>query len=71
MKKGTLMNRNQVVGRWGQMTGTLKQMTGRALGNRRLESRGRAQAAVGKVEAAFGDAVEQLKGGARRAIDRL
>jgi uncharacterized protein YjbJ (UPF0337 family) len=46
-------------------------MAGRALGDRRLESRGRAQAAVGKVEAAFGDAVEQLKGGARRAIDRL
>jgi uncharacterized protein YjbJ (UPF0337 family) len=65
------MNKSQVVGRWGQMTGAVKQITGRALGNRRLENVGRAQAAVGKVEAAYGDAVEQFKGGARRAIDRL
>lgn len=65
------MNRNQVAGRFGQITGRLKQVTGRVLGNRRLEHRGRAQAAVGKVEAAFGDAVEDLKGGTRRALDRL
>lgn len=65
------MNRNQVIGRWGQVAGTLKHMAGRALGNRRLQHQGRAEAAIGKVEAAFGDAIENLKGGARRAVDRL
>lgn len=65
------MNRNQVVGRWGQVAGTLKQMAGRALGNRRLLYQGRAEAAIGKVEAAFGDALQDLKGGARRAVDKL
>lgn len=65
------MNRNQVVGRWGQLAGTLKQVAGRATGNRRLQYQGRAEAAIGKVEAAFGDALENLKGGARRAVDRL
>lgn len=65
------MNKNQVVGRLGQITGTLKLVAGKALGNRGLQYQGRAQAAIGKVEAAFGDALQDLRRGSRRAIDRL
>lgn len=65
------MNKNQVVGRLGLITGKLKQMAGRALGNRGLEYQGRAQAAIGKVEAAFGDAIEDLRSGNRRTLDKL
>lgn len=65
------MNKNQVSGRVDQVAGKAKEVTGKAVGNQKLETEGKAQKNLGKVEAGFGDAREKAKDTAKDAIDKL
>ncbi|WP_423761782.1 CsbD family protein [Burkholderia sp. NLJ2] len=55
------MNRDQVRGRIVEAKGKLKEMVGRVMGNRSTRMRGKVEQVVGKTQASFGDAKEQIK----------
>jgi uncharacterized protein YjbJ (UPF0337 family) len=55
------MNKDQVKGRVKEATGTLKEATGKAVGNKRLEEKGMIEKDVGKVQAGLGDLKNDLK----------
>lgn len=55
------MNKNQIKGCIEQAKGQLKQVTGRVIGNKELEQKGRIQKAGGKVQSGYGDAKEDIK----------
>nr|WP_296751359.1 CsbD family protein [Thioalkalivibrio sp.] len=55
------MNKDQVKGRAEEAKGQVKQVTGKAIGNRELEHKGRIQKAVGKVQAGYGDLKKDIK----------
>lgn len=65
------MNKHQVEGRVDQSTGKVKELAGKAVGNDRLQSEGLADQAKGKVQAGYGDTKENIKDGAKKAIDKL
>jgi uncharacterized protein YjbJ (UPF0337 family) len=49
------MNKNQVKGRVKVTKGALKEVAGKAVGNKELEYKGSAQKAAGQVQAGYGD----------------
>jgi len=49
-------------GRIKETKGKAKQIAGNIVGNRRLEEKGRMQKNLGKVQAAYGDVKNDLKG---------
>jgi uncharacterized protein YjbJ (UPF0337 family) len=55
------MNKDQVKGRIKTAAGTLKIVTGNAVGNDRLAGKGQVEKAVGKVQAGYGDLKEKLE----------
>ena len=55
------MNKDQVKGRATEAKGSAKEGIGKAVGNRQMESRGKVEKAVGKVQAGYGDAKEKAK----------
>ncbi|HDR9507423.1 CsbD family protein [Burkholderia cepacia] len=55
------MNRDQVRGRIAEAKGKLKVMVGKVMGNRSTRMQGKVEQVVGKTQASFGDAKEQLK----------
>jgi uncharacterized protein YjbJ (UPF0337 family) len=55
------MNKDQVQGRVEEAKGSIKQTTGRVIGNPDLEDRGRVDKVAGKVQKTYGDVKEQLK----------
>jgi uncharacterized protein YjbJ (UPF0337 family) len=61
------MNKNQVQGRTEQAKGKVKEVAGKAVGNKRLETEGKVDQVSGKTEANYGDTKEKAKD----AIDRL
>jgi uncharacterized protein YjbJ (UPF0337 family) len=65
------MNKDQVQGRVDRTVGAVKEMAGKAVGNERLTSEGQAEQAVGKVQASYGDAKEDVKNHAKKLIDKL
>ncbi len=60
------MNKDQVKGRVEQAKGSIKETTGKAVGNTKLQSEGTVDKVAGKVQANYGDAKEKLK----HAIDK-
>ena len=58
------MNRDQMKGRIKETKGKAQQVAGNIVGNKRLEEKGRMQKNLGKVQAAYGDAKNDLKKGA-------
>jgi uncharacterized protein YjbJ (UPF0337 family) len=60
------MNKDQVKGRVEQAKGSVKETTGKAVGNPNLEGEGKADKAVGKTQATYGDAKEKVK----NAVDK-
>lgn len=50
------MNKDQKDGRIKEVKGTVKEVTGRVTGDSKLENKGKVQNAVGKTQAAYGDA---------------
>ena len=61
------MNKDQVKGRVEEAKGSVKETTGKVIGNTRLETEGAIDKAAGKAQAGYGDAKEKLKD----AIDKI
>ena len=55
------MNKAQVKGRVEEAKGKVKQVAGKAVGNKELEQKGRIQKAGGKIQAGYGDLKEDVK----------
>ena len=56
------MDQDRVVGSAKEITGAVKQMVGKAIGDAKLESEGKADKIEGKVQNAFGGLKDTLKG---------
>jgi uncharacterized protein YjbJ (UPF0337 family) len=55
------MNKNQVKGRADEAKGKVKEVTGKVLGNKRMETEGKVEKQSGKTEAAYGDLKRDVK----------
>jgi uncharacterized protein YjbJ (UPF0337 family) len=55
------MNKEQVKGRVDETVGKVKEVTGRAVGDKSLQAKGLAQEVGGKVRATAGDIAEDVK----------
>lgn len=55
------MNKDQVKGRVKEAGGTIKQVTGKIVGNEKLEEKGRIEKIAGKVQAGYGDIKRDIK----------
>ena len=55
------MNQDQVKGRVEQAKGGVKEATGKAMGDRELQSEGKVDKTAGKVQAGYGDAKQKAK----------
>jgi uncharacterized protein YjbJ (UPF0337 family) len=56
-----VMEKNQVTGRIKEAEGKTKEITGKILGNKKLEEKGKAQKTAGKIEAGYGDLKNNVK----------
>lgn len=54
-------NKDQVEGRVKEAKGTIKEVAGQLVGNEKLEAKGAAQKIIGKAQAKFGDAKQDVK----------
>jgi uncharacterized protein YjbJ (UPF0337 family) len=59
--KDKIMDKDQVVGSAKQVKGAVEESVGRAVGDAKLESEGRADKAEGKIQKAIGDLRNWLK----------
>lgn len=59
------MDKNRVKGSANQAKGKLKEATGRALGDKKLESEGKMDKAKGKVQNAIGGLKDKVRSGSR------
>ena len=57
------MNKDQVKGGLKEMKGTIKEVTGKIVGKKSLEQKGKVEKAVGQVQSGYGDLKEDLKNG--------
>jgi uncharacterized protein YjbJ (UPF0337 family) len=55
------MNKDQVKGRVEEAKGSIKEGTGKLVGDERLEAKGNIQKNLGKVQAKVGDVKQDLK----------
>ncbi len=55
------INKDQVHGRTDEAIGKVKEVAGKAVGDKHLEAKGNVQKNVGAVQAAVGDAKEDMK----------
>ena len=55
------INRDQVKGRADEASGKVKEVVGKAIGNKTLEAKGNVQKNVGAVQASVGDAKRDMK----------
>ncbi len=65
------MNKDQLSGRVDQALGKVKEVTGKVVGNDRLEAEGRAEKAKGKGQTVFGDTRENVKDKAKKLINKI
>jgi len=64
------MNKDQVKGRVEQAKGSVKESTGKAVGNPNLRDEGTADKASGKVQSTYGDAKEKVRSTVNKAVDK-
>lgn len=55
------MNKDQVKGRIKEAQGSVKEVTGKIVGNKELEQKGKIEKSIGKVQAGYGDIKEDIK----------
>ena len=60
------MNNDQVKGRVEQVKDSVKEATGKVVGNKSLEAEGKVDKATGKVKATYGDLKEDVKDAVRK-----
>ena len=63
------MDKDRVVGSAKQIKGAVKQVVGKAVGDAKLESEGRADKVEGKVQNAIGGLKDKLKGNGPRGAE--
>jgi uncharacterized protein YjbJ (UPF0337 family) len=56
-----MMNKDQVKGRINEAAGTMKEATGKVVGNKTLEAKGKVEKVAGKVQAGVGDLKNDIK----------
>ena len=61
------MNKDQVKGRVKEAEGKIKEVTGKLVGNEKLEAKGKVQNILGKAQATFGDIKQDVKDSNKRA----
>ncbi|MFC7288153.1 CsbD family protein [Herminiimonas glaciei] len=57
------MNKDQVKGNLKQAEGTIKEVTGKVIGNKNLEEKGKLEKHIGKVQESYGDVKDDIKKG--------
>lgn len=65
------MNKDQVEGRVDQSMGKVKEVTGKLVGNKKLQTKGLSEQAKGRVQTVYGDTKENAKDAARKVIDKI
>lgn len=55
------MNEDQVKGRAKSIKGKVKESTGKAVGNKKLEGEGKAEQLGGKIQSGYGDLKDDVK----------
>ena len=55
------MNKDQVKGRVEQVKGSVKEATGKVVGNGKLEAEGKIDKVTGKTQATYGDVKDAVK----------
>ena len=55
------MNSDQIKGRVEQAKGSIKEATGKVVGNEKLQAEGKVDKVAGKTQATYGDVKEDLK----------
>lgn len=55
------MNKDQVKGRIKEAQGSVKEVTGKIVGNKELEQKGKIEKSIGKVQSGYGDIKEDIK----------
>ena len=65
------MNKDQVKGRSESLKGKAKEVAGKITGNSRLTTQGKLDQIVGRARASFGDVVENIKSGMKKAVGKL
>ena len=61
------MNKDQVKGRLEEAKGSVKETTGKVVGNKDLQAEGTLDKATGKAKATYGDAKEKVKSAVDKA----
>jgi uncharacterized protein YjbJ (UPF0337 family) len=59
----TIMNKDQIKGRIKEAKGKVKEVTVKIVSDKTIEEKGKVQATIGKVQAAYGDRKDDLKRG--------
>ena len=65
------MNKAQVAGRVEEAKGKIKEVTGKVVGNEKLQSKGLGDQAAGKVQKTYGDVKEKTKDAIKSGADKL
>ena len=65
------MNKDQVEGRVDQSIGKVKEVTGKLVGNKKLQTKGLSEQAKGKVQTVYGDTKENAKDAAKKVINKI
>lgn len=65
------MNKDQVEGRVDQSIGKVKEVTGKLVGNKKLQTKGLSEQAKGKVQTVYGDTKENVKDAAKKVINKI
>ena len=61
------MNKTQINGRVDEVGGMIKEVTGKLVGNEKLEKKGKIQKIVGEAKAAVGDVKQDAKDAVKTA----
>jgi len=64
------MNKDQIKGRAKELSGKVKGVAGKAVGNDRLRVKGAAQKTAGKIQGSYGDARDALDNEGKKAKRR-
>ena len=65
------MNKDQLAGRMEEAKGKLKEVAGKAVGSEKLEGKGIAEQAAGKVQKTYGDVRERAKDAIKSGANKL
>lgn len=65
------MNKDQIKGRIEQAKGSVKEASGKIVGNDRLQTEGVADQLKGNLQAGYGDAKQDAKAKVQHLIDKL